>query len=143
MFQPRSRTSLSLGSVTNVTSYLSPPHHFNCFLGLSPLPSAYLPPPPTATLKLSYTALFTPNFHPYISVLYRLSTWTIVHSHRPTPPVPELYVLPLSTCPPGTSHTLHPHPSSPFLLPPPPSVCPLSPPLTFLASLSTPLGAPF
>ena len=124
MFQPLSGTGPSLGFITNVTSYLSPPHHFNCFMDLSLSPSVSLLPNHPPPLDLD-SPLFFHLLLPPLPVLDFLSTWTSVHSHRPPLPVPSLAVLPPLTYYPGSCRPLRPRAVSLFLIPLPLSSRPL------------------
>ena len=72
MFQPRSGTATSLGSIAIVASYLIPVPQFDCFLGLSPSPSVSQLPLPPATLWRSFTALCT-RFSALVPVLKLLA----------------------------------------------------------------------
>ena len=106
MFQPRLGTAPSLGSVANVASYLSPYHHFNFFL-IFPVTLRVLTTSPSATLRLSCTAILHPILL-LLPVLDRLPTWTRFHSRRPPPPVSAIAVFPLSTFSPGPCRPLQP-----------------------------------
>ena len=142
MLQLLSVTAPSLGSVANVTSYLSLPHHFNCFMDLSLSPSVSLLTPHRPPLDLEAPLLLHPRFAP-LPFLSQLSNWTIVHSRQPPPTVPALAVFPPLTCSPGPCWPLQPHAASPFLTPLPLSSRPLFLRTILLASLLTTVGAPF
>ena len=63
MFQTHSGTAPCIGSVANITSFLSPSHRFNCFMYPHPSPSiSWLPshPPPFDWAAL----IFAPDYHP-------------------------------------------------------------------------------
>ena len=72
-----------------------------------------------------------------------LPVHTSVYSCRPPPPVPALSVLPPLTFSPGPSWPMQPCAASTFLPPYPLSGYPLSPPLTSLSTLSTPVSNSF
>ena len=123
LFQPWLRTDPSLGSAANVTSYLSLPTVLTVFWIFPRHPPCPYSPP-SATLRLSCTALFAPCSPPSLPVFYCLFTWTIIHFLRPPPPVPALSVLSPSACSPGTSRHLQPRAASLFLPSLPPSFRP-------------------
>ena len=143
MFQPCSGTAPSLGSVTNVTSYFSPSHRSTVFFFNFPLhPSWPDSPPPSATLRLICTNLFTrlSPFFQYWDVfphgqgstpagLPRLSLQFL--SCRPQPS-PQVHIFPCSHAPRARFCRLFPRPVAPLLLP-----------LMSLTSMSTPVGSPF
>ena len=87
LLQPWSGTAPSLGSVSNITSYINPAPLSNCLMGPFPSPSVSWFPPPSATLILRCTALLAPDSPPYLPVFDRMSTWTDVHSRRTPSPI--------------------------------------------------------
>ena len=141
MFQPGSGTALSLGSIANVVSLLYlPDHQFFFWIFTFHPPCSDLPPilHPHIERHCSFSSLLPP-FYSGLG----LPVHTSVYSCRPPPPVPAIAVLPPLTYSPGTSRPMHPCSASPFLLPCPLSGFPLSPPLTSLAPLSTPVSNSF
>ena len=143
MFQPRSGTAPSLGSVAKVTSHLNPAPSFNCFRDIFLSPSLAFLPPPYATLRLSCTAIFTPDCPPFSSCLQ-----APVHMDKhPLPPastacpcarcLAALDLLPRSLSAPADPRR------KPVSASPPRLFAPLSLPSTSIASLTTPVGAPF
>ena len=122
MLQPLSGTAPSLGSVTNVMSYLFPYYRSNCFMDLPCHPSF----PYSLPIRHPKTELHR-SFHPILPplpVFDRLSTCTRVLSRRTPPPVSVIAVLPPSTCYPGPCWPLQRSAVSPFLPPLTPSDIP-------------------
>ena len=109
LLQPISGTTKSLGLVPNITSYLKSAPPFNCLMDIFSSPSVSWLTPPSATLRLSYTTILSPDYPPSISFLDRLYTWTDVHPHRPPPPV-----LRLLSCHPRPALRVTLGPFSPF-----------------------------
>ena len=107
-----------------------------------PSPSVAWPPPP-ATRRLILTALLAPDYLPYLPVLDRLYTLTSVHYLWTPPTVLCLLSCHLLTYPQVPLGPCSPALQASFCHLPPRMFAPLSPPSTLLASLTTPVGAPF
>ena len=119
ILQPWSGTTLCLGSITNVTSYLSSSHHFTVLWICTRQPPC--PNSPTIVHPLTDLQRSLKLIIPPIKVLDRLSTWKIFHPLRTPPPVLALTFLPTTTYPPVPCRTLQPCTVILFLLPRPPS----------------------
>ena len=143
LFQPWSGTDPSPGSVANFTSYLNPDPPFNYLLGI--LPSPYVPLLPSHPPHLDWAApLF---FRPTPPLLFR--SWinfppgqssTTAGLHRPS-----LWSMPCHSWPDSrvSLGACNPAPWACYCRLFRRMFAPLSPPLTFLLSLTTPVGAIF
>ena len=118
MFQPRSGTDPSLGSIANVTSYLFPYQLFNCFWIIALHPLCTDPPPihhpytelhrslnPSLLLFRSWT-VFTPEHTSNPSGLHRLYLRSLFCWPQPATQVP---VGPCSPAPQACFFCLSPH----------------------------------